>query len=221
MTSLVIPLAPSPVPNQLLARSVESALRALPELQPILIGQPHLWDLGRVIHYEQNSADPVTNTTAMLEVACYSPMVSDPFVWSNDDIFWRRRVALLDVYRAGFTARRFLAETPMDPVYGARAARTVDALIKLGRPQWDYERHVPLLVHKDYMRNALRQHREGAIRSFYGNLYHDDPFGLEPDVKAFDDADLTDVLARDPAWFSTADDVPLEAIERALELAWV
>lgn len=112
-----------------------------------------------------------------MRTACNTDWISDPFIWSNDDIFWTRpatpiRWALGD-----------LREDTRRNVYGQRKHRTADILDHLGLPTYDYESHTPVPVTKADMLEALRYCTEGGtMRSLYGNLTGE-PDIIAPDVK--------------------------------------
>jgi hypothetical protein len=221
MISLVIPVAEERH-NLTLPLALESAQRHMPQVVPVLIGQPMIQryfpgEPGGYLPFIQNHADPIANTTEMLELACYSDneAVSDPFIWSYDDVFWLQPTTLAQISREAAYARGLLQTQPPTDVYGQRAHRSIDILEKEGRPTWNYERHVPLLVRKQEMLQALALGRDGAPRSIYQNLQYDDPAGLKDDVKVWEVAGLLPAVLAQP-FFSVADGFPLAPLREAL-----
>jgi hypothetical protein len=228
--SLVIPVEDEPT-NDTLAIALASVKRHVPWLHPVLIGNPLTlqqylepieWTAPPALalpFLQPHPNDPVGNTTKMLSLALddtYGVLITDPFVWSNDDIFFRGPVTLDDLYEAGATARGHLEEVPKAGRYGRIARRTADVLsgLRPARPTWNYERHVPLVVNKLDMRHALATADGGSPRSTYQNLRLDQPVAVAEDVKAFTEKDLA-TLPPGPI-FSTGNRFPLEPLREFL-----
>lgn len=117
------------------------------------------------------------NSTANLAAACASPDVSDRFVYMNDDIFVLHRLQKIPPLHRG-TVRQFVAECrriygrPGRYIMGLEA--TAELLRRRGvRDPICYEGHVPLVVDKRLMAEALRVGRDLRVlhyRTLYGNM---------------------------------------------------
>lgn len=145
---------------------------------------------------------------------CLDPNVSDPFVWSNDDIFWLASPSLVELMHESGAALGKLREVANRGLHGRRAHATADILEQEGLPTWNYERHVPLLVHKDEMLRALDL--GGSKRSVYGNLLLPrGPIAVTPDVKLFKG---TDPVGPDWSFVSVGNHYPLAGLRTTLGL---
>jgi hypothetical protein len=220
MTSLVIPVAVEPV-NETLPIALWTASSFAPDLVPILIGEPiqlepYLaeYPYSRILPFMGQGTDRQINTTRMLSAALEDDEITDPFVWSNDDIYFLRPTSLDDIRVAGATARKRLEENPPTGMYGRQAHLTLDVLRSLRKPTWDYERHVPILVHKERMRLALSLGPGAYPRSMYQNLAFERPAFIHRDVKAFNEAQLPEIVRKEQ-FFSSGNRFPIEAVRRA------
>ena len=213
MTSLVIPVADEPQ-NSTLRIALASAGVHAPWLSPVLIGASTIVPqyverqlAGQWLEFpHQDPFDPVANTTAMLRLAVESPAVTDPFVWSNDDIYFLSPVTLDDIAAEAAVALRPLREAYTVGRYGRLSHATADVLGRLQLPTWDYERHVPLVVHKSEMRRAL-EHPETLPRSIYQNSRLEAPASLGSDVKAMKPGELAERLASGSPFLSSGSKV--------------
>jgi hypothetical protein len=159
------------------------------DLVPVIIGHNPGFDVQH-IRTVQGRDSFANQETAML-AALDTPGISDPFVWSNDDIYWTRpadpiRWAIGD-----------LIDDTSTGVHGRRKQATLQLIVSLGLPTFDYESHTPLPVQKAGMREALGL--GGTMRSTYGALTGY-PDRVAPDVKL---RTATDPVP-DTEWISTS-----------------
>lgn len=169
MTHIVIPVADEPKNHSL--RYALATIRLHTDLTPVTIGK----DYGHCDHIPtMQGRDKFANTTHALHIACTTDWISDPFIWSADDIYWLHPANPIR------WALGNLRDTPPSTVYGKRKHQTAHILDALGLPTLDYESHTPLPVHKTPMLEALTH--GGSPRSMYGNLTGQ-PDLIAPDVK--------------------------------------
>jgi hypothetical protein len=148
------------------------ALRSYPgDGEVWLLGGKPAWAVG-VNHVPmQQVHGKYGNVRRMMRWACQSDLVSDPFLWSNDDIWWTG------------------TETPM--LHGGPFSTYVQRLngsyarggretLKLLRQQgyWEplsWSLHTPIVVHKAAMREALDIAGTSPVaihvRTLYGNIH--------------------------------------------------
>lgn len=191
-TTLVIPVAAGK--TTLLRQALLRVRRYAPELQPLLIGDPaQIYMLAKDFDaflgpfLQQSSKDPIGNTDRMMQAALDDEWVTDPFLWSADDIFWMAPTTMEQIEHESNTARVPLPDRHVRSLHGRAAWNSYQALKNLHRPTWDYERHTPLLVDKKLMREAidLTMRVKGQKRSIYLNMLNDEPADVVPDVKVF------------------------------------
>lgn len=159
-------------------RSLPIALETIArhtDLVPVIIGHNPGVDVQHVQHIRTvQGRDKFGNQELAMLAALDTPGISDPFVWSNDDIYWTRPA---DPIR---WAIGNLADDTSAGMHARRKADTLQLLVTLGLPTFDYESHTPLPVQKAGMREALRM--GGTMRSVYGNITGT-PDLVAPDVK--------------------------------------
>lgn len=122
-----------------------------------------------------------------IAAACNLKQISDPFMLWNDDFFAMRPVGDIPLYHGGpmhaMVTKVANAKTPW-----ARGLRATNEFLH----DWNFENpltydiHLPLIVYKRAMREALRWSRDSGVdgihtRTIYGNIlnregvYHLDP----------------------------------------------
>lgn len=179
MTDLVYPVrsGPSGAYEELRfsLRSVEQNLEGFGEVW--LLGSAPRWATGaNQIRVVQNQSK-YRNVRRLLREACMSPLVSEPFIWMNDDIFYlhKQSVDTLRLLHGGPLAA-YLARTARRDSYGLGGRRTVDLLKRQGyEDPLNWGLHTPLLVrNKSTMLRALDLVGDSStayhVRSIYGAL---------------------------------------------------
>lgn len=184
MTHVVIPVA-----DELRNLSLPYALATIAEHTdyiPVTVGKnwgltelhiPTVQQPGRE-HY-------FTNTDKAMRTACDTDWISDPFVWTADDIYWLHPAEPIR------WAIGNLEDVQGSTVYAQRKRATAHFLHTRSLPTFDYEAHTPLLVHRTPMLetlNLIAQHPMLDKRSVYGNLTGT-PDRIAPDVKVRSRAD--------------------------------
>lgn len=159
---VVIPVRVSTV-NDPLNLTLHQLERFHPDATVWLIGHlPPLTTTLPVTHIPTvQGRDRFVNTEHAMRTALNNPRIPDPFVWSNDDIYWTRTHDPVDWH---------MGELPTvgTTLYTRRKAWTRTILEEHGLPTLDYELHVPILVSKNLMAEALTT--GGSMRTIYGNL---------------------------------------------------
>ena len=126
-------------------------------------------------HPRMQKGSPYRSTRGHIAAACNTREVSDPFMLWNDDFFAMQKVGKMPLLHRG----------PIDGVMEqyanvktlwARGLRDTAAMLEeRGLKTVSYDLHVPLIVYKEPMREALRwaeKARCDAVhtRTLYGNL---------------------------------------------------
>lgn len=168
------------------------SLQNLPHSRVVIAGGCPNWvALDAVTHIQvPGHHNKFLSSTANLQAALDSD-VSDPFLLMNDDFFIMRPMDSVPVMHWGTVQSvidGFIAQGKIGP-YVNGMAQTRDLLLSLGYSDpLSYELHMPLLVHKRYMRKALSL--RGNITAFhkrtvYGNLAQLGGTEATHDVKVF------------------------------------
>lgn len=212
---VVIPVADEQR-NETLPRALASLERWAPDLRQVIVGNAMPWvDFGPAaygIRFDQPRGQAIANTDRAMQLALDDPTISDPFIWSNDDIYWREATPMdvLEFWSATSRGELPKRTTEASGVYTRLNVLTRKLLSAARLPTWDYEMHVPLVVHKDVMRQALAL--GGSKRSVYGNLLRAEPSQVRQDVKVFSVEDTV----RAAPFLSTGNDYPLDAVDAIL-----
>ncbi|MFF4292087.1 hypothetical protein ACFY0N_00350 [Streptomyces vinaceus] len=174
LPDLVVPLREGKNNPQLLY-ALRSWAANLPHGRVWLVGFRPYW-VGGVEHIPTvQQGTKFQNTTLAVRAACEHPEVSDPWILVNDDFFVMRPLPDgIPVYNRGPIpeTESFYAARGGGPfLQGLREAR--ELLVSLGHEApLSYELHVPLVVGKRQMLNALETgpHLDVVKRTLYGNL---------------------------------------------------
>jgi len=167
--------------------------------------------------HRMQGGSPYSSTRGHLAAACNTAEVSDPFLLWNDDFYAMRPVGVVPLYHRGpleaVLEKHAALRTPW-----AKGLRETAAMIeKRGLVNaLSYDAHLPLVVHKNPMREALRWAESARldavhVRTLYGAL-----------------ADLDGVMHLDPklmrrndpfprgAWLSSGDSTFRSTVEPVL-----
>lgn len=187
---VVIPVAEEPR-NASLPYAVAS-IRKHTTYTPVTVGH----DFGVCDHIPTVQTPGRVNMFANTALAMQTAIreLGEPFIWSNDDIYWLRPAEPVR-WALGQLENDFGAT-----VYQKRKHTTWQTLRAHSLPTWDYESHAPLPV-ADLHTMTLALNMTGAMRSLYGNLTGT-PDIVAPDVKLR----RTDAPLPDAAWVSTHHD---------------
>jgi hypothetical protein len=221
---IVIPVADEET-NPTLQYALESIARFESGCRVVLVGAVEqlpgdTTDLAHMTVQISQDKDvrPTENTDKLMRWAVDLAAITDPFIWSNDDIYWRRQVSLAELMMQNATSLGPLSRRSPDAVglssYALEEAITRQVLEHAGLRTDSYERHVPLLVHKDSMRHALLL--GGSKRSVYGNLeLPHGPQSTGRDVKLFHGSEKLGFPSEQP-FFSTGAQFPVDKLRAML-----
>jgi hypothetical protein len=141
-------------------------------------GAPN-WINTDTVEYRHRTqgGSPYSSTRGHIWAACNTPEVSDPFVLWNDDFYAMHPVGSVPVYHRGSVERMLKEFEPLKTPW-ARGLRGTAALMEkyeMLAGAMSYDLHVPLIIHKAEMREALRLARIVAadavhVRTLYGAL---------------------------------------------------
>lgn len=184
-----------------------------------VFGGAPIWLNSEEVHYRKNAqrSSAYLSTRAHLEAACKYEAVSDPFTLWNDDFFAMRYVGKIPLMHRGSlrAAVETTAHANLPWVKGMR--ETALMLENKGfKDPMSYDGHVPLVVHKEAMLEALQWAKQAKtdavhVRTLYGNLV-DAPAEFHPDPKMLRKTDEFPA----GAWLSSGDNTFRPTIEPVL-----
>lgn len=193
--------------NPELAYSLRS-LKNVPHHNVWVVGGAPYWLNTDTVRYlpRPQSGSPYTATMDHIMVACCNLEVSDPFMLWNDDFYAMKPVQVQTLHRgrlADLIRQYSMQRTPWSK--GMADAYRVLAGFDLDDPV-SYENHIPMIIHKEVMRSAVRVVQRlkmgefSHLRTLYGNMA--DLGGVEaPDVKM---VRRSDPFPKGP-WLSSGD----------------
>jgi hypothetical protein len=162
--------------NDELRYSLRSVAENLPHRRVWVVGHLPPWVTGTEWLPTDQSDTKYRNSTGNVRAACEHPAISDPFVLMNDDFFVLKPIEAIPALHRG----------PVDQVaasyessygwstYLGGMRDTADLLRGLGVAEpISYELHVPMVVHKAEMLEALEVGAHVPVlhkRTMYGNL---------------------------------------------------
>lgn len=161
---------------------------------------------------------PYSSTRGHIQAACSTAEVSDPFLLWNDDFYAMEKVGEVPVYHRGPLEPLLVMYAAMKTPWGKGLRETAKVMEKRGMlaGAMSYDVHLPLVVHKAEMREALRLAKEVHtdaihLRTLYGAIA-----GLE----GVEHHDPKLMRRSDPfprgAWLSSSDDTFRSTVEPVL-----
>lgn len=112
------------------------------------------------------------NIYRKLVKACMDERVSDPFVYSMDDVFYLKPPIAEDYYQG--TLQDKISRTDRSNPYKKTMQQTYTALARMGLPTLHYDIHGPTVIHKDKFLQLSKfdwkKEYGYGVRSLYGNM---------------------------------------------------
>lgn len=171
---IVVPVREGAV-NEQLRYALRSWAAHLPHGRVWVVGYLPAWVDGVRHIPTRQTGTKYQNTTAAMRAACSHPDVTDRFLYCNDDMFVMHSVEAMPALHRG-SMRKVEAHyaTRGSGAYLRGMRETRELLARLGHDDpLSYELHVPMVVEKDAMLQALEVGRHLDVvhkRSLYGNL---------------------------------------------------
>jgi hypothetical protein len=157
------------------------SLRSLDNLyhrRVYLLGSPPAWTKLTYRKAFQQGSNPHTNTTKAMRLACEMEEVTDPFIWMNDDYFILKPFREIPNMNRGHIDNVITNMSRKKENYTQGMVQTKNKLVSMGYAPdtiMSYELHMPLVVHKGAMLEALAIAERPSVRplhkrTLYGNL---------------------------------------------------
>lgn len=123
------------------------------------------------------SGSPYSSTRGHIGAACNTPEVSNPFMLWNDDFYAMHPVGSMPVYHRGSMEQTLEEFATLKTLWGKGLRGTAALMEKRGMlaGAMSYDLHIPLVIYKAEMREALRLARHVSadavhVRTLYGAL---------------------------------------------------
>lgn len=155
VTTIVIPYAKDlaqGIELRMALRSIAKHIRT--QINVAIIGDREPWMaddslIFTIIEHERSSDNPQVDVVEKLKLAIASPMVTDNFIWSNDDIYFVSPVTLADI--EVLKAKETLNPSLFGGIYAANMQRTVELLKNANLPTRNFATHTPVMYNKEML----------------------------------------------------------------------
>lgn len=182
-------------------------------------GGAPVWINPDTVEHRQRiqGGSPYSSTRSHIKAACNTADVSDPFMLWNDDFFAMKPVGKVPVYHRGSLKAMFEELSGKTP-WTKGLQETLSILEKHGLLEGavSYDTHLPLIVHKDPMREALRWAHNARADSIHTRTLYGAIAGLGgvevPDPKLMRKGNPFPL----GAWLSSGDDTFRSTVEPVL-----
>lgn len=192
--SIVIPYLKSKAQGDELLYALRSIAKNLREVcQVIIIGDREPWfsDQVLVIDSPVVSDNPQIDTLNKLKEAIASELVSDKFIWSNDDVYFNSPVMAYDI-QILVAEGKLIPISDSKSIYDINRNKTIDILKKMevtskvNFPMDNYDVHIPFFYEKEKLVELFEEipelNTEGLlIPSLYLNLIFGDHIPMQVD----------------------------------------
>ena len=173
--------------NEELRYSIRSVVENLPHRSITVVGERPDWYVGPFIHVPARYSK-VKNAKMNMRQICITNGISDEFILMNDDFFIMEKIDKLENYHQGTLLEKAKYYDSLSPtsIYTKYLWDTYDYLVNKGfQNPLNYEQHVPMVVTKNGLLNAIKPH--GTLhRSIFGNRYLEGKsINMERDVKVY------------------------------------
>lgn len=180
-----------PGQNEELRYSIRSAIKNLSHDNIWVIGGKPDWYKGNYIEVK-DVGNKFTNISNCLKVATESELISDNFIFMNDDFYILDKINNLPVLHGGSLRNKVAEYQELVPgsLYSRVMSKTEMYLKKYGIDNaLDYDIHVPMEMNKDKLKVALKS--KCQPRSVYGNIFNIGGKEIS-DVKFYKNGPLTE-----------------------------
>lgn len=142
-----------------------------------IFGGAPRWITGLTHRKRAQGGSPYSSTRGHIGAACNTPEVSDPFLLWNDDFYAMHPIGSVPVYHRGSMEQTLEEFVSLKTPWGNGLRATAALMEKRGMlaGAMSYDLHVPLIIHKAEMLEALRLARDVSadavhVRTLYGAL---------------------------------------------------
>lgn len=176
MTTLIIPYVSSLASGDELRYALRSWAQNFDLSNVVIIGDRPTWISDSITHipHKRFSTNPQIDVADKIYQVCNSDIVSEKFIWSNDDIYLIKKTLLENIEKLramGVFKQKGLS----NGIYRANSLNTMRALSDLNSV-YDYATHTPFVFEKAKMKSIIEDFKcreEGhLISTLYFNTYY-------------------------------------------------
>lgn len=193
--SVVIPFISGPAQGDELLMAVRGwATHFRENFNIVIIGERQNWmnDQVHVIECLRESDNPPIDIAHKMMLAIESDLVTEKFIWANDDQYLVSPCMMADFETLKCTGK--LGEKQFGSnVYQENKKRTFDLLRKLGRSTWDYSSHTPFVFEKTPLKTIINEfgllETAQLVATLYYNFWFPEyvPYNIDTQHALFND----------------------------------
>lgn len=142
------------------------------DMNVVVIGDREDWmsDLVHVIECERFSTNPPLDVVHKMMLAIESDLVSEKFIWANDDQYLISPCMLADFETLKCTGRLGDKGTGSS-LYQQNKKRTFDELLKNNQSTWDFSTHIPFVFEKERLLRMIEGLNLTEVPHLVATLY--------------------------------------------------
>jgi hypothetical protein len=143
----------------------------------VIIGDREDWmsDMVDVIECERIADNPPLDVVNKMKLAIESDLVSEKFIWSNDDQYLISPCMLADFETLKCTGKLDKMSFGKT-LYQRNKKKTFEALKKAKASTWDYSTHMPFVFEKDKLKHLIEAYKMDKesylVATMYFNLFY-------------------------------------------------
>jgi len=193
--TVVIPYVKGPAQGNELLLTVRGWAKNFAEnFNLVIVGDREPWmnDEVTVIECKRASDNPPVDVANKMMLAIESNLVTDKFIWSNDDQYLVSKCMLADFETLKCTGK--LGEKYFGSnIYQDNKRKTFELLKKLGCSTWDYSSHTPFVFEKEKLKTLIEKYSLTTSAYLIATLYYNYwftgwvPYNVDTQTALFND----------------------------------
>lgn len=159
--------------NEELKYSIRSVVESFPDSNIWVVGGKPDWYIGNYIEVHQIHTK-YKNAVENLKKICSSPQISNNFILMNDDFYIIKKITNIETFHGGYLLNKLNLYQKINgnSNYTRKLNATYKRLKAIGIDDpLDYELHIPMIMQKEKLKEALHNNDQFLWRSMYGNMF--------------------------------------------------
>ncbi len=159
--------------NEELKYSIRSVVQSFPNSNIWIVGGKPDWYIGNYIKVNQVHTK-YKNAVENLKKICSSSEISNEFVLMNDDFYIIKKINSIETFHGGYLLNKLNLYQKINgnSNYTRKLNATYKRIKGIGiEDPLDYELHIPMIMEKEKLREALHNNDQFLWRSIYGNMF--------------------------------------------------
>lgn len=179
--SVVIPYLASAAKGHELMYALRGWAEFFPEAYIVIIGDKPDFTSDEVLHIPGLNlhSQPQLDIASKIMQAIASDLVTEEFIWSNDDIYPINPIYLEDITDLKCVGKLNPDNKNFSPGYADKVRKTKEELHYARYPQWNYSTHTPFYFKKEKMAKVFAKYSPDEKPLLISSLYFNSVFPKE------------------------------------------